>query len=796
MTKNTPSNTPEQPEYEVEIPSREALLQAVTSQLKPMSFEEVIAYFKLADERQHVGVKRRLRAMERDGQLIFTRAQAYGLPERMNLIKGRVIGHRDGFGFCRPEEGGADLFIPHHQMYNVIHGDKVLVQTTGKDQKGREEGRIVRVTEPREGDIVGRYFVDHDLGVVVPDDSRINQDILIPEEAKNGARHGQIVVVKITKRPNKRTSPIGEVVSVLGEHMAPGMEIEIAIREHDIPTQWSKQTEAEVARFGDTVPPEAYEGRVDLRELPLITIDGDDTRDFDDAVCAQPDGDGWRLWVAIADVSYYVKPNTALDRDAIERGNSVYFPNFVVPMLPEELSNGLCSLNPDVDRLCMVAEMRITSKGKLRNARFYPAVMKSHARLTYNKVAAILDGDPKLRQEFDHVLSNVEDLHQLFKALKQQRQARSAIEFETLETRFIFNAQRKIEAIEPVQRNVAHMIIEEAMIMANVATAQLIEETAEAGALFRVHEPPSAERLTSFRSYLAELGITMRGGDEPSPSDYVHVLEQVGDRPDAELIQTMLLRSMQQAVYSPDNAGHFGLALTEYSHFTSPIRRYPDLILHRAIKAILKKTEGTSAALEGAWMYPDDQLEQLGEHCSMTERRADDATRQVDEWLKCEYMQDHVGTEFTGVVASVTSFGLFVRIDDLHIDGLVHISNLDNDYYIYDSERHLLIGENSRRVYRLGDKVRIRVKSVNLDDRKIDLDLLDAESPSGQSRMGKPKSAKAKPKGKPAADHKPVDKKQAKQKTKARIKAKRAAKEATRKQKKSKKKPSKVGKKQ
>jgi len=731
----TNDNTNEQPEYEVEIPSREALLEAVTAQLKPISFEALIEYFNLHDERQHIGMKRRLRAMERDGQLIYTKANAYGLPDRMELLKGKIIGHRDGFGFCKLDTGGDDLFIPHHQMYTVLHGDKVLVKEHGVDQRGRREGRIVRVIEPREADLVGRFFIEHDLGIVVPDDSRVSQDILIPEGARKGARQGQIVVVKITRRPSRRTSPIGEIVEVLGDHMAPGMEIDVAIRDHDIPTAWAADALQELEAFGDEVPAEAYEERMDLRELPLITIDGEDSRDFDDAVCVEADGDGWKLWVAIADVSYYVRTGTALDREALKRGNSVYFPNYVVPMLPEKLSNGLCSLNPDVDRLCMVAEMRIDNRGALKASTFYPAVMRSHARLTYNKVASMLDGDAKLRQEYDHVMGSVERLHSLFKVLKAARQRRSAIEFETLETRFIFNAQRKIERIEPVHRNVAHTIIEECMIMANVATAKFIEKHDEAGALFRIHETPKEEKLTAFRAFLGELGLKMGGGDTPTPRDYAAVLSEVAERPDHELIQTMLLRSMQQAVYSPDNVGHFGLALESYAHFTSPIRRYPDLILHRAIKALLKKQKGVSKGLVGAWMYPDEQLNELGVHCSMTERRADDATRQVDEWLKCEYMQDHVGTEFGGVIASVTSFGLFIRLDDMQIDGLVHITNLDNDYYHFDDKRHLLIGENSRRVYRLGDKVQVRVRSVNLDDRKIDLTLLSAVSPTGEVRV-------------------------------------------------------------
>lgn len=736
MTDNNESTTNQDstPQYDVEIPSRDELLALVTDRLKPVPFDDFISYFKLHDERQQVGIKRRLRAMERDGQLVYTKANCYGLPERMQLIRGSIIGHRDGFGFCRPDDGGKDIFIPHHQMYSVLHGDKVLIKPAGTDNRGRPEGRVVRVVEPRDSNIVGRYFVENDLGIVVPDDSRISQDILIPHADNLGARHGQLVVVTITRRPNRPTSPIGKIYEILGDHMAPGMEIEIAIREHDIPNDWPQGIDGELAHYSEDVPKDAYEGRVDLRELPLITIDGEDSRDFDDAVCAMPEEKGWRLWVAIADVSYYVRPSTRLDDEAVKRGNSVYFPNNVIPMLPEKLSNGLCSLNPNVDRLCMVAEMEIGPRGKLKNSRFYPAVMNSHARLTYNKVKQILDGDVELRQQYNAVLSNIEELHNVYKALATVRKQRSAIEFDTQETRFIFNAQRKIERIEPVKRHVAHKIIEECMIAANVASARLIEEDEDVNALFRVHEAPADERLTSFRAFLAELGLSLTGGDKPTPSDYGKLLEQVRNRPDHELIETMLLRSMQQAVYQPENEGHFGLALKSYSHFTSPIRRYPDLILHRAIKAILRKREGTEQSLTGAWAYSERELEDLGVHCSMTERRADDATRQVDEWLKCEFMLDHIGMEFSGVVSSVTNFGLFVRLDEYQIDGLVHISNLGDDYYNYDSQKGLLIGENTRTIYRLGDKVQVRVKSVDLDERKIDLNLIAAESASGKPR--------------------------------------------------------------
>lgn len=748
MSDNQQNNNT--PDYEVEIPCREQLLELVTSNNKPVHFDEFIRHFNLDDERQAVGLKRRLRAMERDGQLIYSKANAYGLPERMDLIKGRIIGHKDGFGFCQTEDGGKDLFIPHHQMYSVLHGDRVLVQPSGKDSRGRTEGRIVRVTEPRDSNIVGRYFIEHGLGIVVPDDGRISQDILIPDADKSGARHGQLVVVEITRRPSRRTSPIGRVTEVLGEHMAPGMEIQVAIREHDIPTEWPSEVDEELKKYSEEVPAEAYEGRKDLRELPLITIDGEDSRDFDDAVCCVPEEKGWRLWVAIADVSYYVRPDTVLDKAATDRGNSVYFPSNVIPMLPEKLSNGLCSLNPDVDRLCMVAEMELGPRGKLKSTQFYPAVMKSHARLTYNKVKKLLDGDEELQQQYQHVMDNVQELERLYNALSAARKRRSAIEFDTQETRFIFNAERKIESIEPVKRHVAHKIIEECMIMANVASAQLIESDKEIGALFRVHETPADERLNNFRSFLGELGLNLEGGDEPSPRDYATLLEQVKDRQDHELIETMLLRSMQQAVYQPENKGHFGLALKSYAHFTSPIRRYPDLILHRAIKAILRKNEGEGKGLVGAWAYSEKQLDELGVHTSMTERRADDATRQVDEWLKCEFMLDHIGMEFEGVISSVTNFGLFVRLSDYQIDGLIHISNLDNDYYHFDQQKGMLVGENSHSVFRLGDNVKVKVKDVNLDDRKIDLTLLEATSPGGKKRSMPAKgSGKGKRKGQP-----------------------------------------------
>ncbi|MBV7264082.1 ribonuclease R [Photobacterium sp. WH24] len=717
--------------YENPIPSREFILEVVRGFSTPVNRDQLFTELKLQGEDQYEGLRRRLRAMERDGQLVYTRRQCYALPERLDLIKGHVIGHKDGFGFVRPEGSGMarqdDLLLPSHQMRGVIHGDYVLVQVAGVDKRGRREGRIVRVLQEYSGQIVGRYFIEDGMGFVVPDDSRISQDIVIPQEVRQGARMGNVVVVEITQRATRQYNAVGKIVEVLGENMAPGMEIEIALRTYDIPHVWPAEVEKQVATLKEDVPEDAKKGRVDLRDLPLVTIDGEDARDFDDAVfCEKKKSGGWRLWVAIADVSYYVRPDSALDKEAINRGNSVYFPAQVIPMLPEVLSNGLCSLNPQVDRLCMVCEMTISAAGKLSGYRHYEAVMNSHARLTYTKVSKMLEGDEDLRQRYAPLVPHLEELYSMYKVLKLAREQRGAIEFETLETQFIFNADRKIDRIVPSERNDAHKIIEECMIMANVASAKLVEKAKEP-ALYRVHDTPGEERLTGFRDFLGELGLNLTGGLEPAPSDYAHLAAAIQNRPDKELIQTMLLRSMKQAVYQAENLGHFGLALNSYAHFTSPIRRYPDLALHRAIKYLVAKENGTHKdrwTPTGGYHYSFDDMDVLGEQCSMTERRADDATRDVADWLKCEYMQDHVGDEFEGVIANVTGFGFFVRLNELNIDGLVHISNLDNDYYQFDPIGQRLVGDASGKIYRLGDTVQVKVAAINLNDRQIDFELV------------------------------------------------------------------------
>ena len=733
--------------YENPIPSREFILDTLTSNGAPMAFPEVARALDLTEEPDLVALERRLGAMERDGQLLRNRKQAYCIVNRRDLIAGRVIGHQDGFGFVRPDDGGDDLFLYPKDMKALFHGDRVVVRVSGRDRRGRLEGAVVEILERTTKSVVGRLYEESGVGFVVPDNKRLAHDIVIPSDRIGGASRGQIVVAEITDQPTKRTQPLGRIVEVLGDHMAPGMETDIAVRAHDLPVHWPEAVESEIAGLGAEVPEPAKEGRTDLRHLPLVTIDGEDARDFDDAVYCERKPKGWRLLVCIADVSAYVQPGTALDREAFERGNSVYFPDRVIPMLPEVLSNGLCSLNPRVDRLCMTAELYIGQEGKVTRSRFFEAVMRSQARLTYDKVAAmVVDGDKALRKQHADVLPHLQELHALFKVLHAARSERGAIDFDTTESKFVFNEQGRIEAVVPVVRNDAHRLIEECMLAANVATARFFERKKVPG-LYRIHDLPSEEKLADLREFLGQLALSLPGGAKPTAADYAALLDQVKDRPDSHLIQTVLLRSMQQAMYSSDNVGHFGLAYPAYTHFTSPIRRYPDLVVHRIIKHLL--AGGTAADLD----YSKSDLQQIGEHCSGTERRADEATRDASDWLKCEFMQDKLGEHYDGTITSVTSFGIFVQLDEVYIDGLVHITALDNDYYHFDPIGHRLHGERTGTVYRLGDRLRVQVAAVNLDDRKIDFVLAQPSSrqqplsKSGPGRKKRESPGQAKPEG-------------------------------------------------
>lgn len=714
----------EKERYGHALPSREFILEILEEQGVPVPEEALQNLFGITEEEDDI-FSRRLSAMLREGQIMRNRKGDICMVEKLDLIKGRIQGHPDGFGFLVPDNGSPDLFLSAKEMHKAMHGDRVMVREIGVDRRGRREGTIVEVLERAVTELVGRLHADYGILYVEAENRRISQDILIPKEESMNARPGQVVMVEILRQPSKHAQPIGRIKEILGEYTAPGMEIEIALRKHDLPYRFPQEVEKLSGRLPSRVLKKDLAKREDLRHLPLVTIDGETARDFDDAVYCERDGKDYRLYVAIADVSHYVKPGDALDQEAYNRGNSVYFPRRVIPMLPEALSNGLCSLNPEVDRLCMVCEISLDFAGDFKDYRFYPAVMFSHARLTYTKVAAMLE-NPKGEEakQYKDLLPHLQLLYKLFKVLLKARNLRGAIDFETIETRMIFNDEGKIERILPVQRNDAHRIIEECMLAANVCASDFLQKHKQA-TLYRVHEGPTPEKLAALRDFLKEFGVQLGGGDDPRAKDYARTLSTIKDRPDAQLLQTVMLRSLRQAVYSPDNVGHFGLAYESYTHFTSPIRRYPDLLVHRAIKAVLSKT----AYSPGNWS-------EMGEHCSQTERRADEATRDVETWLKCYYMQDRIGECFEGVVSGVASFGLFVALDGIYVEGLVHVSELPSDYFHFDAVRHMLLGERTGKRYRLGDRLRVKLVRVDLESSRIDFVLAENAPAAGKIKTG------------------------------------------------------------
>lgn len=769
-----PEAAREAEKYDNPIPSRELILQHLSERGSPAAREQLVEEFGLSSEEDIEALRRRLRAMERDGQLIYTRRGTYAPVDKLDLVCGRISGHRDGFGFLIPDDGSDDLFLSPAQMRLVFDGDRALARVAGLDRRGRREGAIVEVISRAHETIVGRYQEESGIGFVMADNPKIQQEVLVTPGRSMDAKPGQFVEIKITHWPTQRFQPQGDVVEVIGNYMAPGMEIDVALRSFDIPHVWPEAVEREAAKLKPEVEEKDKQKRVDLRHLPFVTIDGEDARDFDDAVyCEKLSGwklfsGGFRLYVAIADVSHYVKVGSALDKEAELRGTSVYFPERVVPMLPEELSNGLCSLNPHVDRLAMVCEITLSKSGKMTDYQFYEAVIHSHARLTYNKVSSMLEQPSstegkRLIDEYKNVLPHLKQLHALYKVLLKARHTRGAIDFETQETRIVFGAERKISAIKPTERNDAHKLIEECMLCANVATARFLQDHDLPG-LYRVHDGPPLERQEKLRAFLGELGLSLHKGKEgPTPKDYQALLEQIQGRPDFHVIQTVMLRSLSQAVYSPDNNGHFGLNYEAYAHFTSPIRRYPDLLIHRAIRSVIRSRRDTShvrregaTSMPKARIYPYDEaaLEQLGEQCSMTERRADEATRDVVNWLKCEFMKDRVGESFPGVITAVTGFGLFVELTDIYVEGLVHVTAMPGDYYHFDPLHHRLSGERSGRSFRLGDSVEVRVMRVDLDERKIDFELISGGSKSAAREPGSEsgRGARKDGKGKKGAD--------------------------------------------
>ena len=728
VRKRDPHYEREAGKYENPLPSREYVLSMLTERGVPLSFDELTALLDIRPQ-EFDAFTRRLGAMGREGQIMQNRRGDYLIPDKADLIRGRVEGHPDGYGFLVRDEDGPDLFLGPKEMDKALHGDRVMARIVGMDRRGRPEGKIVEVLERANHRLVGRVHNEHGVLFVVAENRRISQDILIAPGGKPKAMAGQVVVVEIIEQPSRQAQPIGKVVEILGNYADPGMEIEIALRKHELPFEFSRESLAEAKKLPDAVRKGdwQWEGgrREDIRSLPLVTIDDETAKDFDDAVYCERQGKdgkgGFRLVVAIADVSHYVQAEGALDQDALDRGNSVYFPRRVIPMLPEKISNGLCSLNPQVERLCMVCDMAIAANGVVKRYCFYPAVMFSHARLTYNEVAAALyEDDATATKKLKGLLPQLRHLDALYRVLVKARAARGAIDFETMETRMVFDDEGKIARIIPVSRNDAHRIIEECMLAANVCASDFLREK-EHAALYRIHEGPTPEKLEKLREFLKEFGLGLSGGEEPHAKDYARLLEKIKGRPDMQLLQTVMLRSLQQAVYSPDNVGHFGLAYESYTHFTSPIRRYPDLVIHRAIKAALRGDK-----------YRPGKWEDIGIHCSQTERRADEATRDVESWLKCYYMRDRIGEEFAGSVSAVKSFGIFVALDDVFVEGLVHISDLGSDYFHYDDAKHQLLGERSGNRFRLADRVRVQLVRVDMESSKIDFRLAGEVGKTGK----------------------------------------------------------------
>ncbi|MGK2927484.1 MAG: ribonuclease R [Lysobacterales bacterium] len=717
MTNNKPDFV-EGERLDGTAPERREIINLLEDHGKPLQRRDIVERLSVDSEVSREILRRRLKAMVRDGQLVKNRRGAYGLRRRMDLIAGRVSAHADGFGFLIPDEGDTDLYLSPRQMKSVLHGDRVLASVVGIDNRGRKEGAVHEILERAHSRVVGRFMEESGIARVVPDDPRVNQDVLVPLGETGGARPGQVVVVEITRQPGERQPPLGRVTEILGKSGAPGMATEIAIRNFDLPYEWPAGVEDQAAAFGPVVTEAMAAGRRDLRDLPLVTIDGADARDFDDAVYAQRRNNGWRLVVAIADVSAYVKPGSLLDQEAIKRATSVYFPQRVIPMLPEALSNGLCSLKPDEDRLCLVCDMSINDGGKVTRARFDAAVMRSQARLTYTQVWEwLVSGTPEIRPGATAASASLKDLYGLYKALKRARTRRGAIDFESTDVEFRFDERGAIEDIVPYERNDAHMLIEECMITANVEAANFLLRH-KIPAPYRAHEPPPASKLESLEQFLRGLGIKVPWRGRPEPRHFEQIVQQVKGRDEQRLVMAVLLRAQSLASYQAVNTGHFGLALEAYAHFTSPIRRYPDLLVHRAVHHVLERRGAQGYALE------HEQMEKLSEQCSHRSRRAEEAERDVNDRLKAIFMERHIGDAFKGQVTGVTSFGLFVELANNNVSGLVHITSLPNDYYHFDPVVHRLTGERGGKVFQLAQKVTVRVMGVNIDDRKIDFELV------------------------------------------------------------------------
>ncbi len=716
--------------YKHPIPSRNKLIEFLEDAGKPLKTKAIMSGFSLKGQRMRALLVETLTGMLRAGQIIENRRHEYCLTQKLELTTGRVSGHKDGFGFVIPDDGSADVYLSAREMRSLFHGDRVAVKVIGEDRRGKPEGVLVDVLERGTREVAGKFVRERGIGIVIPDNAKIAHRILIAKGESGGARPGQIVVAQILDYPTHMEQPTGRIVQIIGSPEQKGIATDIAIQSHGIPTGWPKPVREQVEKIGDSVPAAAKKARVDLRDVDLLTIDGADARDFDDAVFCEPSGKGWRLLVAIADVAHYVEVKSPLDKEAIVRGTSVYFPDRVVPMLPEALSNGLCSLNPEVDRLCMVCDMRVSQDGKVTRATFVEAVMRSKARLTYSQVNGFLSGNDKAIPKAAH--GPVRNLHALYKAFAKARGRRGALELDLPQIKFELNKDGEIERIRIESRNDAHRLIEECMIAANVEAAKFLKKN-RIQALYRVHPKPDPDRFDELRLYLVSLGIKVPHPDHIESRQFNNLLQKVKDRPDSAAISMQMLRSLTHAEYTPDNIGHFGLALDSYAHFTSPIRRYPDLLVHRGIRHIIR------GGKPGRYDYDRQAMIRLGAITSAHERRAEEATRDVEAWLKCQYMVDRQGEVYDGVVTGVTNFGLFVQLKELMVDGLVHVTSLPNDYYHYDAGRQQMVGERTGRTFALGEALRVRVQRVDMETRRIDFRLADLahEAPDEQPRRSK-----------------------------------------------------------
>ena len=711
----------QRPEYQISIPERNEIKSFLQDCKAPRNLKHIAGALRVETAAGQDALDKRLKAMLRDGEIIKNRRDGYGLIDKMDLIAGRVIGHHEGYGFLRPDSGDEDIFLPAREMRSLLHGDRAIVRLDGQDRRGRTTGALVEVLDRAHTRIIGRYFHEHHFGYVVPDNKRIHQDIFVPSEGQGKAKSGQFVVVEITRQPDKHTQPVGKIVEILVEDNESNLVADIAVRAYDLPHTWPDSVATEISKLDPEARVDSKD-REDFRNLPFVTIDGEDARDFDDAVYCEKTEDGWRLLVAIADVSHYVKMHTALDQEAELRGTSVYFPQRVVPMLPEVLSNELCSLKPAVDRLVLVCELTINQKGKVKHRRFTPGVIRSAARMTYTEVAGIVvDKDKLLQKQYQHLVNQFRDLFELYQLMHARRRKLGLLDFDATESKLQFDEVGNIVRIYPMHRNDAHRLIEEFMLAANIAAADFLLEN-KTPILFRNHEPPGVEKLTEVRKFLGEFGLELAGGDEPEAKHYAELIEKVRERDDAHLIETVLLRSMRLAFYGEQNLGHFGLAFAAYTHFTSPIRRYPDLLVHRAIKYLLTQKKKREFA------YTMEDMHRLGESCSMTERRAEEASREVLQRMKCIFMRDKIGEVYTGTVSSVTGFGLFVDLDDVYIEGLVHVTSLPADYYHFDAIGHRLRGERTGRTFRLANRLKVKVVRVDAEDRKIDFELVESKT--------------------------------------------------------------------